>query len=140
VSAFTTTITTRAPSRVKYAESKQFIGSMATPTFVSHPADTTTTTSSLQMSGGSNPDVDTDGTDVGKYLLLFVFLVNVWAFSIPVEFRRARFCTEEDVRLYPDRHCTTFETWKTGIIDYYANGGGVNFDFSVEKGNKWVGS
>jgi len=134
VSAFTTTI---APSTVKSAESKQFNGRMATA-FVSHPADKTTT--SLQMSGGSNPDVDTDGTDAGKYLLIIVLLVNVWAFSIPVEFRRARFCTEEDVRLYPDRHCTTFETWKTGIFDYYANGGGVHFDFSVEKGNKWVGS
>lgn len=92
------------------------------------------------MSGGSNPDVDTDGTDAGKYLLFAVLLVNVWAFSIPVEFRRARFCTEEQVRLNSDSHCITFDNWKSGIIDYYANGGGVDFDFSVEEGNKWIGS
>ena len=139
VSAFTTT--TLAQSRVLQSnnESKQFfIGSLTTPS-VFHPTNTKTT-SSLQMSGGSNPDVDTDGIGVGKYLLIIVMLLNVWAFSIPVEFRRARFCSEEDVRLYPDRHCTTFETWKTGITDYYANGGGVDFDFSVEEGNKWIGS
>lgn len=98
------------------------------------------TTKALQMSGGSNPDVDTDGTDAGKYLLFLVMLVNIWAFSIPVEFRRARFCTEEEVRLNPDSHCITFDNWKSGIIDYYANGGGVQFDFTVEEGNKWVGS
>lgn len=92
------------------------------------------------MSGGTNPDVDTDGTDAGKYLLGLVLLVNVWAFSIPVEFRRARFCTEEQVRLNTDSHCITFDNWKSGIIDYYANGGGAQFDFSVEEGNKWIGS
>jgi hypothetical protein len=104
------------------------------------PAIDTTKATALQMSGGSNPDVDTDGTGAGKYLLFLVMLVNIWAFSIPVEFRRARFCTEEEVRLNPDSHCITFDNWKSGIIDYYANGGGVQFDFTVEAGNKWVGS
>ncbi|KAL9184201.1 hypothetical protein ACHAXT_002287 [Thalassiosira profunda] len=75
---------------------------------------------------------DTDGRGTGKVLLVLAMLANVWAFSIPVEFRRARFCTEEDVRLYPDRHCMTFDMWKSGIADYYANGGGVEFDFSIE--------
>ena len=142
VSSFTT-----APSRAasRTVESNQqpwnFISSKTTQqTFLSQPSDTTTTTTSLQMSGGSNPDVDTDGTDAGKYLLFAVLLVNVWAFSIPVEFRRARFCTEEQVRLNSDSHCITFDNWKSGIVDYYANGGGVDFDFSVEEGNKWIGS
>lgn len=138
VSSFTT-----APSRVasRTVVSNQqpwkFISSKTTQqTFV--PSDKTTT--ALQMSGGTNPDVDTDGTDAGKYLLGLVLLVNVWAFSIPVEFRRARFCTEEQVRLNTDSHCITFDNWKSGIIDYYANGGGAQFDFSVEEGNKWIGS
>ncbi|KAL7494817.1 hypothetical protein ACHAWT_005968 [Skeletonema menzelii] len=142
VSSFTTITPSRAASRsvVSNQQPWKFIDSSMTTqqTFVSHPTDTTTT--ALQMSGGSNPDVDTDGTDAGKYLLFLVLLVNVWAFSIPVEFRRARFCSEEDVRLNPDSHCITFENWKSGIVDYYANGGGVNFDFTVEEGNKWIGS
>ena len=62
-------------------------------------------------------------------------LVSVWLFSIPVEFRRARFCTEEDVRLYPEKNCITFNSWREGIAEYYANGGGVKFDFSIEEKN-----
>jgi hypothetical protein len=53
-------------------------------------------------------------------------------FSIPTEFRRARICTDEDVRLHPEEHCTTFASWRTGVAEYYANGGGVKFDFSIE--------
>ena len=145
VSSFTTITPSRAASRsVVSNQQLHFLDSSTRTqqTFVSHPTDTTTTTTTtaLQMSGGSNPDVDTDGTEAGKYLLFLVLLVNVWAFSIPVEFRRATFCTEEQVRLNPDSHCITFENWKSGIVDYYANGGGVNFDFTVEGGNKWIGS
>ena len=137
VSSFTTLTPSRAASRfVSNQQPLQFLdrSTETQQTFVSH------TTTALQMSGGSNPDVDTDGTEAGKYLLFLVLLVNVWAFSIPVEFRRATFCTEEQVRLNPDSHCITFENWKSGIVDYYANGGGVNFDFTVEGGNKWIGS
>mmetsp|Transcript_20847 Transcript_20847/g.31335 ORF Transcript_20847/g.31335 Transcript_20847/m.31335 type:complete len:185 (-) Transcript_20847:188-742(-) len=139
VSSFTTTTPSRAASRAVVSTNNQPWNFISTQqTFLSYPADGTTT--SLQMSGGSNPDVDTDGIGAGKYLLFLVMLVNVWAFSIPVEFRRAQFCTEEQVRLNPDSHCITFENWKSGIIDHYANGGGVDFDFTVEEGNKWIGS
>ena len=75
---------------------------------------------------------DTGGLRRGKVLLLLVLIVNVWMFSIPVEFRRARLCTEEDTRLYPDKHCTTMEAWRMGVVNYYANGGGIKFDFSIE--------
>ena len=75
---------------------------------------------------------DTGGLRRGKVLLLLVLIVNVWMFSIPVEFRRARLCNEEDTRLYPDKHCTTMEAWRMGVVDYYANGGGIKFDFSIE--------
>mmetsp|Transcript_28870 Transcript_28870/g.42435 ORF Transcript_28870/g.42435 Transcript_28870/m.42435 type:complete len:165 (-) Transcript_28870:268-762(-) len=139
VSSFTTTTPSRAASRTVVSNNQPWNFSSTQQTFASYPTDTTTTTS-LQMSGGSNPDVDTDGIGAGKYLLFLVMLVNVWAFSIPVEFRRAQFCTEEQVRLNPDSHCITFENWKSGIIDHYANGGGVDFDFTVEEGNKWIGS
>eukprot|EP00585_Thalassiosira_rotula_P002516 CAMPEP_0196134700 /NCGR_PEP_ID=MMETSP0910-20130528/3538_1 /TAXON_ID=49265 /ORGANISM="Thalassiosira rotula, Strain GSO102" /LENGTH=115 /DNA_ID=CAMNT_0041394687 /DNA_START=247 /DNA_END=594 /DNA_ORIENTATION=- len=77
-------------------------------------------------------NAETYGMANGQVILLIAMIFNVWIFSIPVEFRRAKFCTEEDVRLNPDSHCTTFGMWREGIADYYANGGGVNFDFSVE--------
>jgi hypothetical protein len=75
---------------------------------------------------------NTDGLREGKYILLFALVVNVWLFSIPTEFRRARVCSVEDVQLYPDRHCTTFDAWRQGVAEYYAYGGGVHFDFSIE--------
>jgi len=77
-------------------------------------------------------DNDYGGLKEGKYLLIFAFLVNVWLFSIPPEYRRARFCNEEDVRLHPEKNCITFDAWRQGIADYYAGGGGVSFDFSIE--------
>jgi len=91
-----------------------------------------TTTTCLGMNFSPPDNKDIGGLNNGKYLLLIVLSACIWIFSIPPEFRRARFCTDEDVRLYPEKHCTTFNAWKTGIAEYYANGGGVHFDFSIE--------
>jgi hypothetical protein len=77
-------------------------------------------------------DNDTGGLGRGKILLVLAIFANVWLFSIPTEFRRARFCTDDDVSLHPEKHCTTFGAWRTGITEYYAKGGGIEFDFSVE--------
>lgn len=79
-----------------------------------------------------NEAADTGGLGSGKVLLLLVLIVNVWMFSIPVEFRQARLCNVEDTKLYPDKHCTTADAWGMGIADYYVNGGGIRFDFSIE--------
>jgi len=84
------------------------------------------------MKEDRNEAADTGGIGRGKILLLLVLIVNVWMFSIPVEFRRARLCSVEDTKLYPDKHCTTMDAWRTGVADYYANGGGIKFDFSIE--------
>lgn len=76
---------------------------------------------------------DTLGTKQGVYLFGLVGLLCVWIFSVPVEFRRARMCSEEQVKTAaPEKHCMTFGDWRQGIADYYSNGGGVNFDFSIE--------
>ena len=85
-------------------------------------------------------DNDPTGLKEGKYLLILVMLINIWAFSIPPEFRRAQFCSEEQVRDNPESNCITFDAWKDGIAEYYNNGGGVDFNFEVEGGNKWIGS
>lgn len=71
------------------------------------------------------------GIDRGLYLWAIVLAVNVWFFSIPVEFRRTRICNEADTAQFPDR-CMTANQFKSGIRDYYANGGGIKWDFSIE--------
>ena len=76
---------------------------------------------------------DTNGTKQGVYLFGLVGVLVVWIFSVPPEFRRARMCSEEQVRTAaPEKHCMTFSDWRQGIADYYSNGGGVTFDFSIE--------
>ena len=73
---FASSFTTTASSRVQKSVAHNYV--MKTqPRVVSHPVETTT---SLQMSGGSNQEADTDGIEVGKYLLFFVMLANIWAF------------------------------------------------------------
>mmetsp|Transcript_25135 Transcript_25135/g.54865 ORF Transcript_25135/g.54865 Transcript_25135/m.54865 type:complete len:165 (-) Transcript_25135:47-541(-) len=81
-----------------------------------------------------DPDYEGDPTGLkrGAILLPIIFLINVWLFSIPVEFRRARLCSEEEVRANPNSKCMTWETWRSGVADYYASGGGVKFDFSID--------
>ena len=86
------------------------------------------TTSALAAGGRpkfGEPGYDGDPTGLkrGAILLPIVLLVNVWMFSIPVEFRRARICSEQQVRENPSSKCMTTETWRQGVADYYANGG-----------------
>ena len=102
---------------------------------------TTPPTTSLSMSkdnedpsskGGYQYSSYVNGTGTGWYLLAFALLVNVWIFSIPPEFRRARLCNEEEVVLYADKNCMTGDQWVEGVKGYYQNGGGIHFDFSIE--------
>ena len=102
---------------------------------------TTPRTTSLSMSkknedpsseGGYQYSSYVNGTGTGWYLLAFALLVNVWFFSIPPEFRRARLCNEEEVVLYADKNCMTGDQWVKGVQEYYQNGGGIHFDFSIE--------
>jgi len=89
-----------------------------------------TTTTTLQMSGGGS---NVDGSREGRILLIISCLAVVWGFSIPPEFRRARICTEEQVAAAAkEAHCTTFDNWKSELSQYYKDGGGVKFNFSVE--------
>jgi len=61
------------------------------------------------------------GIDRGLYLFAIVMAINVWFFSIPVEFRRTRICNEADTRDNP-KLCMTSKQFTTGISDYYKNG------------------
>ena len=73
-----------------------------------------------------------DGTKGGAYFMAIVLLANVWLFTIPTEFRRAHIYPEGNSNLYSDPKAMTGKEWASGIAHYYANGGGVVFDFSIE--------
>lgn len=78
---------------------------------------------------------DIDGTGVrGPIILSLALLIVVWIFSIPPEFRRAKICTlpvcVENRAACND--CQTTTELREGIIDYYRNGGGIKFDFSID--------
>jgi hypothetical protein len=85
-------------------------------------------------SNNKSPELLPDPTGLrnGLVILPIVLALCVWMFSIPTEFRRARLCSQEQVVLYPDSKCITFQDWTGGIANYYRNGGGVQFDFSIE--------
>lgn len=75
---------------------------------------------------------DIDGTKTGSYFMAVVLLLNVWLFSIPTEFRRAHIYPEGNAGLYTDAKAMTAKEWASGVAEYYANGGGIKFDFSIE--------
>mmetsp|Transcript_11828 Transcript_11828/g.21001 ORF Transcript_11828/g.21001 Transcript_11828/m.21001 type:complete len:162 (+) Transcript_11828:84-569(+) len=132
VTSFTVTPSSRAVPTYNTRASP--ISGKTLPHHPLHPiqiSSATASPTSLQMNF-TPPENNTGGLREGKYILILAMIANVWLFSIPTEFRRARFCTEEDVKLYPEKHCTTVDLWKAGVADYYANGGGVHFDFSIE--------
>jgi hypothetical protein len=78
---------------------------------------------------------DIDGTnDRGPILLVLSLVLVIWLFSIPPEFRRARICTlpvcVENRAACND--CKTTTELREGIVEYYRNGGGIQFDFSID--------
>lgn len=75
------------------------------------------------------------GLKRGRILLPLVFGIGVWFFTVPPEFRRARFCTEEQVVANPDSKCITMGDWVSNLKEYYSNGGGIQWDFSVDPDN-----
>ncbi|KAJ1460336.1 hypothetical protein M885DRAFT_509278 [Pelagophyceae sp. CCMP2097] len=72
----------------------------------------------------------------GRVFLGLVLLVNVWSFSVPPEIRRAHVCTTSVVGQKNGYSCVSFRDWRQSVTDYYAQGGGVHFDFSVDPASK----
>jgi hypothetical protein len=99
-----------------------------------------TRTNGLALAAKQSSNDDLDGTIRGAYLLALVGFFVIWSFSIPVEFRRAHWCfttTCEQNRSLPFCHdCVTFGEWSHDIVEYYRNGGGVQWDFSVGEETK----
>ncbi|KAL7578345.1 hypothetical protein ACA910_012751 [Epithemia clementina (nom. ined.)] len=82
------------------------------------------------------------GLKRGSYLLGLSLFLAIWIFSIPPEFRRARFCPNEECAVTHCFECVTPSEWVGGIVEYYQNGGGVQFDFSIDQSTKdyWAGN
>jgi hypothetical protein len=83
-----------------------------------------------------------DGTDRGIILQVIVVLAALWFFTVPPEFRRTKICPptsnpDEFVAtttgLRP-RDCITSEEFQQNVQDYYRNGGGIQWDFSIDPG------
>ena len=89
----------------------------------------------LYNSKDNRPSFQAASEQRGAVLLSLTLLLNVWAFSIPVELRRDHFCFGERCAANRSRcsDCVTFKEWYGKVKEYYANGGGVQFDFSVEE-------
>lgn len=81
---------------------------------------------------GDRNDADPTGMKRGLVLFPLMILVSIWMFSIPPEYRRAKICTEQQVIDNPGSKCITAGNWISGIQDYYRNGGGVEFDFTID--------
>jgi hypothetical protein len=93
----------------------------------------------LSMSSEEPPSQINDGTGRGAYFLGIVLLACVWCFTVPPEFRRAYICADKCVanREAPQcNNCVTSEEWTNGIKEYYANGGGIQWDFSIDPNSK----
>ena len=95
------------------------------------------TQSSMIMRSKNEDRIESDptGRKRGLILLPIVLLIAIWLFSIPPEFRRARICSEQQVIDNPGSKCITGENWVKGVQEYYRNGGGVEFDFSIDPDN-----
>jgi len=98
-------------------------------------SDSSRNLSILHYSKDERPQFFEESEQRGGVILGFVFLVCVWSFSIPVELRRDHFCFTEKCATNRSRcyDCVTVKEWSGKVKDYYANGGGVQFDFSVEE-------
>ena len=85
-------------------------------------------------------DDDMGGLQRGLPLGVLALAISIWCFSIPPELRRAHWCMSDRCtqhRSLPSCYdCVTFGEWKSSIVDYYANGGRIQWDFSVAEETK----
>jgi hypothetical protein len=85
-------------------------------------------------SEGKKDAVTYDGSGRGRYLFVLVLFICIWQFSIPPSFRRAKFCPPPCVeeRTLCRTPCVTFDEWTSDIVQYYKDGGGIQWDFSID--------
>ncbi len=78
-----------------------------------------------------------DYEERGKYLFAFVMAAIIWSFSIPPEIRRQHLCFSRNCRLDNTGKfcydCISFGEYTNMVKEYYQGGGGIKFDFSIDK-------
>lgn len=91
----------------------------------------------LGYSKDKRPSVYEESERRGAVLLFLALLLCVWSFSIPVELRRDHWCFTSQCASNRSAcyDCITFGEWFQKVQDYYATGGGIQFDFTVEDKN-----
>mmetsp|Transcript_7711 Transcript_7711/g.10728 ORF Transcript_7711/g.10728 Transcript_7711/m.10728 type:complete len:139 (-) Transcript_7711:2375-2791(-) len=75
-----------------------------------------------------------DSETRGAILFGTVLLINVWLFSIPPSFRRTEICLTPNTG--PRADCSTWNEFFADVKTYYENGGGIQFDFSIDPAKK----
>lgn len=92
----------------------------------------------LGYSRDERPKVYEESEKRGAFLLSLALLLCVWSFSIPVEFRRDHWCFTSQCASNRSAcyDCITFGEWFQKVREYYATGGGIHFDFTVEDNKK----
>jgi hypothetical protein len=83
------------------------------------------------------------GIGRGIPILGLVLLACVWLFTIPPEFRRAYICPDSCAKVEYQaapacQECVTGEEWINGVKEYYKNGGGIQWDFSIDPNSKMM--
>ena len=101
---------------------------------ISSSTSPSTTRSVVTALNYSNDFMD-ESEKRGGVIFAITLLLCVWSFSIPVELRRDHWCFTDKCSENRSRcnDCVTFSEWYGKVNEYYANGGGINFDFSIEE-------
>jgi hypothetical protein len=86
-----------------------------------------------------------DGRSVGFVLLGMSLLVSAWLFTIPPSFRRAYLCPSDYFASSNSNtggiaqqlqeqaaDCVPLGVWWSDVVAYYQNGGGIQWDFSID--------
>lgn len=130
-----------AASTLAFAPTSTLISSRASTIHNNHgvvilPQDFTSTTTQLQERKYDGVD---DGIGRGIYIQVVVFAICAWLFTIPPEFRRAYLCPADTFCQEPGsctKECVTTKEWVDGVKEYYKNGGGIQWDFSIDPKTK----
>lgn len=102
---------------------------------------TITSSSSTKLLLAKKED-EMQGIGRGLPIMALALLATIWSFSIPPEFRRAYICSDRcslaENRARPQcNSCVTGEEWINGVKQYYRDGGGIQFDFSIDPNSQF---
>lgn len=88
----------------------------------------------------SNSPKDYSATGRGLPIFLASLLFCTWLFTIPPEIRRTHICVGpciENRDIWFCSECKTIGELKEEVSEYYRNGGGIEWDFSIDPNSKW---